>query len=71
MAHDPWKLKPAGQWHDRPRTERLGHVLYAHLSDPQTQKTMLALAKLEGKQNGLAARMNVRKPKDQFKLRGK
>jgi hypothetical protein len=32
-------------------------VLYAHLSDPQTQSEMLRLAGVEGKQGGLANRI--------------
>jgi hypothetical protein len=55
--YNPWKLKPAGQWHSRSRTERLGHVLYPHLSDAATQAEMIKLAALEGKQGGLVKRI--------------
>jgi hypothetical protein len=68
-TYDPFRLKPSGDWHSRPRTERLGHVLYAHLSDPDTKATMVRLAALEGKQRGMADRVKGPKVHNPWKLR--
>jgi hypothetical protein len=69
--YEPFKLKPQGDWHSRPRTERLGNILYAHLSDPETKATMGRIAGLEGKgkQQGMADRVNGPKVRDPWQLR--
>jgi hypothetical protein len=57
--YNPWKLRPAGEWDQRSRTEKLGAVLYPHLTDAATQAQMLKLAAVEGKEGQLAKRINA------------
>jgi hypothetical protein len=52
------KLKQV-DWHSRSRTERLANAMYPHLSDAATQAEMLKLAAVEGKQAGLAKRIQA------------
>jgi hypothetical protein len=59
------RMKPE-KWHDRPRLERLAHVMYPHLSDPETQRQMMETAAVEGKQAGMQRRIDAgaqQKPK--------
>jgi hypothetical protein len=65
--YDPWRLRPEGTWHSRPRMSRLANVMYAHLSDPDTQKEMAQIAKNEGKRPPIEPGRPVKK--DIWKLR--
>ena len=57
MTYDPFRLKPAGDWHSRPRANRLANVLYPHLAPKDVQQEMVALAKLEHRDASLAKRI--------------
>jgi hypothetical protein len=62
---DQWRLKPQGDWHQKPRAERLANVLYPNLvTDADTRASMLRLAAVEGKQSELGKRMQGGKSHD-------
>ena len=53
------KMKPPADWHSRPRAERIANLMYPGLADEATKKTMLEIAKSEGKDDQLQRRMQA------------
>ena len=56
-----FRLKPQGQWNTKSRAEKLAAVLYPNLTDAQTQATMAALARNEGKKSPTQGRIDAEK----------
>jgi hypothetical protein len=50
------------EWHELPRTSRLANVMYPHLSHPETQRDIAALARGEGKKSPLQVHMEKLRP---------